>query len=101
VPGIICHIECHGVLTAVNGVHDFDRHADEPWSLIEAAADYKRIRLIRTRAILDPSNSPESTTIRKENRKPFDIVKLHTIVFRATRAAPACTTVSRGKTPSS
>jgi hypothetical protein len=43
----------------------------------------------------DPSNSPESTTVRKENRIPFDIVKLHTIVFRVTRAAPACTTVSR------
>jgi hypothetical protein len=26
-------VECHGVVTAVNGGHDFDRHADEQWSL--------------------------------------------------------------------
>ena len=40
VPGIVCHIKCHGALTAVNGSHDFDRHTYEPWPLIEATADY-------------------------------------------------------------
>jgi hypothetical protein len=92
VAGIICHFECHDVLTAVNGGHDLDRHADEQWPPKEATADHERIRLIRTRAVLDPSNCPESTTVRKQNRIPLDIVKLHTIVFRATRAAPACST---------
>jgi hypothetical protein len=97
VPGVICHLERHSVLTAVNGGHDLDRHADEQWPLIDAAADNERIRLIRTRAVLDPRNPPESTTVRKDNRIPFNIVKLHTIVFRATGAAPARSTVSRGK----
>jgi hypothetical protein len=94
VPGVICHVECHNVVTAVNGGHDLDRHADEQWPLIAAAADYERLRLFRTRAVLDPGNSAESATVRKENRIPFDIVKLHTNVFRATGAAPACITDS-------
>ncbi|MDX6551092.1 MAG: hypothetical protein QOJ31_1776, partial [Gaiellales bacterium] len=46
VPGIVCHIECHSVLSAVNGGHDLDRHADKRWPLIDAAADYERIRLV-------------------------------------------------------
>jgi hypothetical protein len=29
VPGIVCHVKCHGARTAVNSSHDFDRHPDE------------------------------------------------------------------------
>ena len=87
--GVVYDIQYHSVIATVNDGDDFDRHADEQWPLIEAAANYECVRLIRPRAVLDPTNFPKSATVREDNRISLNIVKLHTVVLGVTRATPA------------